>query len=126
MENDKAARCSFCEKPRLEVKWLVAGDRASLCDECIAACNDMLAAAAPDWIYGTPYPLPRRIWPKRRCAFCGTNEAAKFIESSLPFEGPPESPHGHSVCDACVVHCNDHLIAELRTIPGALDESGSE
>ncbi len=122
LENDEAALCSFCGKHRDVVRWLVAGERATLCDECIAACNEMLATAAPGWVYGTPYPLPIRVWPDRRCAFCGRSDAAKFIASTLPSEAPPESTLGHSVCDRCVVYCNDHLVLELKRRSDAGDQ----
>jgi ATP-dependent Clp protease ATP-binding subunit ClpX len=28
-------RCSFCDKPQSEVKKLIAGDAALICDECV-------------------------------------------------------------------------------------------
>lgn len=35
--------CSFCGKKKAEVEKLIAGDDASICNECIATCGDMLA-----------------------------------------------------------------------------------
>jgi ATP-dependent Clp protease ATP-binding subunit ClpX len=35
--------CSFCGKPRREVKKLVSGPNVYICDECIGLCNDILA-----------------------------------------------------------------------------------
>jgi Fe-S-cluster-containing dehydrogenase component len=35
-------RCSFCEKVEGEVAMLVDGKRASICDECIVFCSDVL------------------------------------------------------------------------------------
>jgi uncharacterized protein with PIN domain len=41
--DDKAvARCSFCGKPRDEVRSLVPGPAVSICDECVAVCNEIL------------------------------------------------------------------------------------
>lgn len=37
--------CSFCAKGRDEVKKLVAGDTAFICDECIALCHDIIKEA---------------------------------------------------------------------------------
>jgi len=34
--------CSFCGKEEQEVKKLIAGEHASICDECIDLCNDVL------------------------------------------------------------------------------------
>lgn len=35
-------RCSFCGKPREQVKKLVAGPGVSICNQCIALCNEIL------------------------------------------------------------------------------------
>lgn len=40
--------CSFCGKKKAEVKKLIAGEDASICNECIATCGDMLAGAGID------------------------------------------------------------------------------
>lgn len=38
-------RCSFCHKSRSQVKKLIAGENGvCICDECVAACSDMLGA----------------------------------------------------------------------------------
>jgi ornithine cyclodeaminase/alanine dehydrogenase-like protein (mu-crystallin family) len=47
---DEGLTCSFCGKEPREDGDLIAGDQASICDECVAACVDVLARddAAPD------------------------------------------------------------------------------
>src|SRR5262245_32575039 len=35
-------RCSFCGKSQEEVKRLIAGPAAYICDECIDLCNDII------------------------------------------------------------------------------------
>ncbi len=37
-------RCSFCGKSQSEVKKLIAGSSAYICDECIELCNEILEA----------------------------------------------------------------------------------
>lgn len=44
----KLDACSFCGKKKAEVKKLIAGEGASICNECIATCGDMLADAGID------------------------------------------------------------------------------
>jgi ornithine cyclodeaminase len=39
-------QCSFCNRKPSEGSDLIAGPDAVICDECIAACNEMMAAAA--------------------------------------------------------------------------------
>ena len=36
-------RCSFCNKADKDVRKLIAGPHVFICDECIQACNDILA-----------------------------------------------------------------------------------
>ncbi len=38
----KELRCSFCHKNQREVKKLIAGPSAYICDECIALCNEII------------------------------------------------------------------------------------
>jgi ATP-dependent Clp protease ATP-binding subunit ClpX len=40
---DGAMRCSFCGKHQREVKRLIAGSKAYICNECVNLCNDILA-----------------------------------------------------------------------------------
>lgn len=38
--------CSFCAKPAPEVAKIIAGPGIYICNECVQACNDILAAGA--------------------------------------------------------------------------------
>src|SRR3989304_2598325 len=40
---DSVMRCSFCGKHQREVKRLIAGSKANICNECVSLCNDILA-----------------------------------------------------------------------------------
>ena len=41
--NDEVSRCTFCGKTEHQVRKLVAGPNASICDECIALCVDIIS-----------------------------------------------------------------------------------
>ena len=41
-DNKRQLRCSFCGKPQEEVKKLIAGPTAYICDECIELCSDII------------------------------------------------------------------------------------
>jgi ATP-dependent Clp protease ATP-binding subunit ClpX len=41
-KENKAAHCSFCNKSHKEVKRLISGPDAYICDECITLCDDIL------------------------------------------------------------------------------------
>jgi hypothetical protein len=65
-------RCSFCNKPRLDVKTLVAGPEAFICDECVDICNDIIAQGTSDdgsilGVFET-----RHFGPLVRCRLCQT------------------------------------------------------
>ena len=36
--------CSFCGKTEQEVRKLIAGPKAMICDECVGLCNDILTS----------------------------------------------------------------------------------
>ena len=40
---NKTLCCSFCGKGHDEVKKLIAGTSARICDECIGICNEIIA-----------------------------------------------------------------------------------
>jgi ATP-dependent Clp protease ATP-binding subunit ClpX len=40
--DEKLRYCSFCGKTQHEVKSLIASETAFICDECVAACNDII------------------------------------------------------------------------------------
>ena len=48
-----ALRCSFCGKREDQVKKLIAGDKALICNECVAKASQIMKDAstgdAPKW-----------------------------------------------------------------------------
>ncbi|MFZ0664532.1 MAG: ClpX C4-type zinc finger protein [Acidimicrobiales bacterium] len=40
-------QCSFCGRTEEEVKKLIAGADAFICDQCVAVCSEILAATVP-------------------------------------------------------------------------------
>jgi ATP-dependent Clp protease ATP-binding subunit ClpX len=45
---DKMLRCSFCGKDESQVKKLVAGAKAYICDQCVAAADRTMKDAPDD------------------------------------------------------------------------------
>ena len=41
-EPEAPLHCSFCNKSQDDVRHLIAGDSAAICDECVDACVDVL------------------------------------------------------------------------------------
>ena len=40
----RVARCSFCYRPQSAVGWLVAGETAAICAECVSECLRAISA----------------------------------------------------------------------------------
>jgi ATP-dependent Clp protease ATP-binding subunit ClpX len=62
MTDKKLLHCSFCEKSQNEVKKLVAGSTAYICDECIRLCNDVVIDDAEATRPTTKLATPREIF----------------------------------------------------------------
>jgi ATP-dependent Clp protease ATP-binding subunit ClpX len=47
----KSLRCSFCGKQQDEVKKLLAGEKAFICNECVAIARKLVkdSSAKPAW-----------------------------------------------------------------------------
>ena len=43
-DENNELRCSFCGKPQSQVKRLISGSGVYICNECVALCQDILAA----------------------------------------------------------------------------------
>ncbi len=79
----KELRCSFCHKSQREVKKLIAGPSAYICDECIALCNEIIEEeiGKSDELSQTfKVPKPKQI-KKRLDEYVIGQEAAKRILS---------------------------------------------
>ncbi|MCL1985171.1 MAG: ATP-dependent Clp protease ATP-binding subunit ClpX, partial [Betaproteobacteria bacterium] len=65
-QNDKGLRCSFCGKKEYEVQQLIVQDNASICEACVAVCNDIIARQRADNIQNegcllTPMEIKARL-----------------------------------------------------------------
>jgi len=48
LDGGDLVRCSFCAKGPEQVKKMIAGPNAHICDECVALCNDILTIELAD------------------------------------------------------------------------------
>ena len=62
MKKELEAHCSFCGKAKHEVKKLIAGQDANICNECIELCEDLLDdTSSSDQQVGSEDWLARRL-----------------------------------------------------------------
>jgi hypothetical protein len=66
--------CSFCSKSPEQVRKLVTGPTANICDECIEVCSDIISddrvAAVADSREAQKAPAPREPMLTARCSLC--------------------------------------------------------
>ncbi|MFZ0919600.1 MAG: ClpX C4-type zinc finger protein [Candidatus Dormiibacterota bacterium] len=62
---DGENHCSFCDRSEQQVRKLIAGQHAFICDECVAMCNAVLTAE------GLPRSGSGRKWPRKKRGWTG-------------------------------------------------------
>ena len=63
-DDNNKIRCSFCGKTSDQVRRMVAGPNAQICNECILLCQEIINddfAAVHDSVSGSDIPRPREI-----------------------------------------------------------------
>src|SRR5258708_28922881 len=95
-------RCSFCNSPQSAVRQLIAGASAFICDECVAACEGIVAQHAI-----TPGERPHATDEVWICLVCKRG-SAKPDCVVVPNRGP--------VCLQCV----NRIRAAAGTYPSRL------
>ena len=75
--------CSFCRKPRAQVKKMVAGENAYICDECITLCGDILRSGGERRLTQLEgiesLPPPRQIKSELDDYVIGQNDVKKML-----------------------------------------------
>jgi ClpX C4-type zinc finger len=46
MTGDASIYCSFCGRPEAEVRYVISGAGAYICDRCVTTCNEILDTAS--------------------------------------------------------------------------------
>jgi hypothetical protein len=84
-------RCSFCQKPANEVRKLIAGPTAFICDACVEVCVEIIADEAKSLDHSHRAPDPTRsnlvatAFPGKAGA-CGRCGQSFLLEELLPIE----------------------------------------
>lgn len=83
--NDDVPRCTFCGKTERQVKKLVAGPNASICDECIALCVDIIAEerVKDAEINALQLPKPAQIFEYLNRYVVGQNDAKRTLSVAV-------------------------------------------
>jgi uncharacterized protein (TIGR02246 family) len=89
----QAPRCSFCNKSSDQVRKIIAGRTASICDECVEVCDDIVGDETSSRTAGFGYGAPTKPITRIRCALCGVRKP--YDDSVLMLR------HG-ALCASCV------------------------
>ncbi len=78
--------CSFCGKSQNEVKKLIAGVSAFICDECISLCSDVIKREELEAMRshsGSSFPTPQEIYNKLNEHVIGQENAKKTLSVAV-------------------------------------------
>ncbi|MBT1175136.1 ATP-dependent Clp protease ATP-binding subunit ClpX [Bifidobacterium sp. LC6] len=83
--NDDIPRCTFCGKTERQVKKLVAGPNASICDECIALCVDIISEerVKDAEVNALSLPKPAQIFEYLNRYVIGQDEAKRTLSVAV-------------------------------------------
>jgi ATP-dependent protease Clp ATPase subunit len=104
--------CSFCGKRQKQVKKLIAGPGAFICDGCIDRVHAVLTAAGKT--AGTPVATIQQVSEgnhEDRCSFCGKSRhqvEAMAAAVGVRLEGVKGSEPGEpQICNECLGLCDE-------------------
>ena len=87
--NDEVSRCTFCGKTENQVRKLVTGSGAAICDECIELCVDIISEERVKAAQLNTLQLPK---PAQISAYLDNyvvgQESAKVSKSNILLRGP--------------------------------------
>ena len=80
-----SSHCSFCGKTQLEVKKLIAGSSAFICDECVEICLDIIQEEANEKIEDiiSSIPNPKEIYNILNDHVIGQDRAKKVLSVAV-------------------------------------------
>jgi ATP-dependent Clp protease ATP-binding subunit ClpX len=86
--SEKLPYCSFCEKTQHEVKKLIAGAAAFICDECIDFCNNIIndedsTVETLNFSKKTEFPTPQEIFEMLNQYVIGQKSAKRVLSVAV-------------------------------------------
>ena len=108
-----ALACSFCGRSQHEVRKLIAGPGAYICDACVGVAGRVVSTGNP-----ATTPLgPVRAVPDQEarawCPFCGKPRDQVPGLAAMPADAGRQGAGPTGICSECLVLCRDILAEEL-------------
>jgi ATP-dependent protease Clp ATPase subunit len=104
--SDDSLECSFCGQRQRQVRKLIAGPAACICDVCINALSKAIAGDDAA-ISGDLRGVGERTCT---CSFCGRNRP----EVQAMFESLPRPGILRYICNECLGLCQEILAVEVN------------
>lgn len=114
-------RCSFCDRPKADVRKLIAGSNVFICDGCVAAGLRLLSPGRPELTTAAPVrgaapgSDPARLWRAadlKRCSFC--SKPNDVVQPDAPDALPlVTAGHGQGICRECLDLCQEIVDEEV-------------
>ncbi|HEY5548950.1 MAG TPA: ATP-dependent Clp protease ATP-binding subunit ClpX [Coriobacteriia bacterium] len=86
-EDPEHLNCSFCGKPQVQVRKLIAGPGVYICDECVDLCNEIvdeeLEDETPEAVLSGDLPTPREIYAALDEYVVGQADAKKMLSVAV-------------------------------------------
>ncbi len=109
--------CSFCRESQYQVRKLIAGPGAYICDACVELAGGVVSSGqATATRLGQVRAVPAQD-AQATCTFCGKPPGRVTTLAALT-AGPSEEPSGPPViCVECLELCEEIVAEELGPTP---------
>jgi ClpX C4-type zinc finger len=101
--------CTFCGKPQVKTRKLIAGPHVYICDGCIGLAEKVIGSGdAASTALGRLTAVPERE-KRERCSFCGKYHSQAPGLAMLSASG--KAPGAAAICSECLALCGE-IVAE--------------
>jgi ribosomal protein L37E len=110
---DGGLACSFCGRSQYEVRKLIAGPGAYICDGCVELAQGVVSSGdvATTWLGPVQAVADQDSWV--RCRFCGKQRDQVTGLAAMAGETGDEASGPAAICDECLSLCIQIITEEL-------------
>jgi hypothetical protein len=110
---DAGLACNFCGRSQYEVRKLIAGPGAYICDGCVELAQGVVTSGsvANTWLGPVRAAADQGSWV--RCRFCGKQRDQVTGLAAMTDETGDEASGPAAICDECLSLCIEIITEEL-------------
>lgn len=111
---DHLLECTFCGKPQDQVRKLIAGPGAYICEGCVDLAVDVITSGhAARTALGAVNNVPQEQ-SGVRCNFCGKDRSQVERVAIMPEVTVERTSASAAICSECLVLCGEIITEELN------------